>query len=513
MINTIFKKPKSILLLSVIGVVGVSLWYTYETIGFNNGIVKLDQEDLKDGSPLNPSTQSINRYNSKLRDFDKVEVDIKEDNHTFALTLTKKDDARKIFVEGVNLNYLVPLLPYEHKDKPDDFDLANLMLAEYARNGISLSHQKSNTKFGVFNSTEGMFNNNAEYIYEGGKILPNSSLKPKRLSITNNCLKPGLWEVAATDSVGEMYHGWFNFPKKSYFNMVRLANNIKISDWGLSRALKYRDDLSNVNVDLDRLRKEGEIFTDTKAIYNADKRIGSYSTQDSRRKSQQGYYKVSRNGKDEKFGMFSELQSGDQFRMHKFISPGIYSATDHQIVTHDPSWDHMVIKEVSPLTKYPGGKNALDPFGYIEVSLLKNNNSEAIVVGNIPVSLLVFQDDYRVPAFGAGVLSASEIMERRFLRVSEGPVPHYAYQVRKNEGSDKWGLVNNHVTGYEQIYLRPFEEDGKLYLRMTVVSYERIVDLLEVEVEVDGVLAQRIHQASSQYQPPMFRVYRDANII
>jgi len=74
-------------------------------------------------------------------------------------------------------------------------------------------------------------------------------------------------------------------------------------------------------------------------------------------------------------------------------------------------------------------------------------------------------------------------------------------------------LLNNHEIGYEQIYLRPFQKDQKTYLRVTVVSYERIVDLLEVEIPLDQDLSEKIIRASEAYKPPVYEVYTDTNII
>jgi hypothetical protein len=501
----IYGKITAVLMISV-----PAVWLGVQS--YNSGVISIDQEDRKDGKILNPSTQSINRYSSTIRNLTMVKTEIDEDKHQLSLILTDHDNGRQVYANNLNMHYLVPLLPYSREKEPDEFDLANLMLAEYARNGIALSYQKSNSEFGVFNSTENVFSSNEEYIYEKGMIMPNENVRPVRFSVTNNCLNPGLWELSAKDTVGEMYHGWFNFPKDKYYEMVRIVNNIDISDWGLIWALRYKKDLSDIEVELERLRKEGPVLVKAKAIVNGEKRLGSYSTQGSRRKSQKGYFTIIRDNKKIKPETLSEMKIGDKFEMHKFISPGIYSSSDVQTVSYDPDWKNVVIRKVKPLTRYPGSEKTPDSAGYIEIKLKKDDESEAIVLGNIPVSLLVFQDDYSIPAYGVGVLPSSELIERRYFRIKDGPLPHYAYQMSKGE-DDKWMLMNNHETGLEQIYLRPFEKNNRIYLRVTLVSYERIVDLLELVVEIDGELEQAIRDASKKYNPPMFRVYKDANII
>lgn len=54
----------------------------------------------------------------------------------------------------------------------------------------------------------------------------------------------------------------------------------------------------------------------------------------------------------------------------------------------------MEIRGVSPKTQYPGGKEADNPLGYIEILVRNQKSNEAIVVGNLAVSLLVKQQDY-----------------------------------------------------------------------------------------------------------------------
>ncbi|MEA3292227.1 MAG: hypothetical protein U9Q71_08010 [Pseudomonadota bacterium] len=507
-----FAKWLAILLLPAGAALGLG-WYFHYYAGPETAI-KLDREEHSaSGGLLNPSTQSINRYFSVLRGLDRVRVMLSPDGKTLSLAMGAVEGGEKLFIDNLDIRYLAPLLPYPHSRKPDEFDLANLMLAEYARNGVDLSYQASNRLLGVFHATPDLFNSDGEYLVEsGGGIAPNPGVRPKRVSVTNNCLKPGLWEVAAGDSVGEMFHGWFDMPRKTYYEMVRLANDIEIPDWKLARALRYREDLGSVKLDLDRLRREGDLLLEETPRLVKEKRVGSYSSQDSRRKTQQGYFQVMRNSRPVAADSFNELREGDRFRMRKFVAPGLYSASKTEEIPYMPRWSRVEIRAVTPLTRYPGGKVNHGEQGHIEIRLHDGDGSQAIVMGNIPLALLVTQEDYRIPAFGVGVLAPSEAVERRYLRIEDGPAPHYAYQARREEEGG-WTLVNNHATGFEQIYLRPVEREGKLYLRITLVSYERIVDLVELETALSGELEERVRAASSAYQPPLFRVYRDDNVL
>ena len=197
--------------------------------------------------------------------------------------------------------------------------------------------------------------------------------------------------------------------------------------------------------------------------------------------------------------------------MHAFIPPGIYDHSQSFDIPYRSDWKKVEIYEVNPLTSYGYAPNKWQNQGSIEVVLHAEDGKRAIVAGNIPISLLVFGADYSIPAFGAGVLSSSELIERRHLRLREGPLPHYAYLIQWK--GDNMQLLNNHSIGYEQIFFRPFLKGQDMYLRMTIVSYERIIDLLEFEIPITGTLKNSILQAEQQYQPPVYEVYSDNNVL
>ena len=198
------------------------------------------------------------------------------------------------------------------------------------------------------------------------------------------------------------------------------------------------------------------------------------------------------------------------FQLHSFLPPGVYDYTDPFKIPYNPQWKDVSIYEVEPKTSYGAPIKNYQELGTIEL-VLEAPNQEQLIVGNIPVALLVFSADYSIPAFGVGVLSSSELIERRHLRLKDGPLPHYAYLAQKND--NELALLNNHERGFEQIYLRPFLRDDQMYLRFTVVSYERIVDLLEFEIPITGELKKRIIKANSNYQPPVYEIYSDSNVL
>ena len=144
--------------------------------------IKLDQEEKKaNGGVLNPSTQSVNRYHSRLRELKSIDAKLMEGG----LVLRLHAPGGEVMVENLNPAFIAPLLPYPHAPEPDAFDRVNLMLAEYARNGVSVSPQEKNTKFAYFRTTRNFLEEGEEYLMEGGELKPNATLLPRRFGVTN----------------------------------------------------------------------------------------------------------------------------------------------------------------------------------------------------------------------------------------------------------------------------------------------------------------------------------------
>ncbi|AEG91567.1 hypothetical protein [Ramlibacter tataouinensis] len=510
-----------VLVLAAAAGLGWRLWTAepLENIPLN---LNMEHRDAR-GGPINPSTQSVNRYSSVLDELTRIpKIQLAPEGTRFSLQIASPDGGKTVNLENLDAYQMVPILPYATAPGGlDDFDRANLMLAEFGRNGLMLAYQARNSTLAYFNDLPRPFlNAGGEEDYttgQGGAIVPNKLARPKRFSITNNCLKAGLWELSATDAVGEMYHAWFNMPWPVYAEMIRRANGIDLPDREIISALKYRGDITSVPADLGRLRTEGPLLFQGKAKVSAGKQIGSYSSQESRQKSQNKYFEVTRgfslfgaaNTIDAK--TFADLEAGDIFSTRKFVNPGIYSGDEKKTIPFDPFWEDVEVRSVKPLTRFRDGKPAAAGDEFLEISVYAKDRQRRIVMGNIPLALLVDQEDYLLPSFGVGVNPPAEFAERRHLRLKDGPVPHYGYQTVWRDG--QWRLENNHEGGVEQMALRVFTRGERTFLRVTFVAYERILDLLELEVEITEPLAQKLRASSSAYQPPLFRSYEDVNII
>jgi hypothetical protein len=477
--------------------------------------IQRDQEErLADRQPLTSSTQSVNRYQSVLSRFDAVDLRYVARSGQLAVRFDAKgkpDDG--VEYQSIDARFVVPLLPYAHGRTLTPFDKLNLMLAEYSRNGVELSLQDKNSEYGFATARGALFNDDEEYGFEAGKVRPNPGARPKRMSLVNNCLFPGLWELSASDSVGEMWHAWMKLPAHGYFDLVRAVDGIDAADAELADVLDYHKSIPRVAIALDELREvKRELGTISVAVDSA-RPVGSYSTQDSRRKVQRKFYRVERDGKEIAVSTFGDLHAGDQFQFFSFVPPGIYTNKTLRAVPYEPIWTTATLREVTPRTRY-GATPSKHPYpaGALEVTLRSGDGKRAIVVGNVPIDLLVFQEDYDVPGFGVGVLRASESIEKRHLFLRDGPAPLYAYAADV-DGSGGLTVANNHELGLEQIYLRPYKRGADVMLRVTLVAYERIVDIVELELKLPEELAGKIVDASAHYQRPLWRSFSDSNLL
>ncbi len=471
--------------------------------------LQLDREERLADQPLSASTQSINRYRSVLARFDAADVHL--DHERLRVTFREEGaPASTLSYENIDPHFVVPLLSYPHDAQLTPFDKLNLMLAEYSRNGVELASQDENREYGYFTS-KGLFNDDEEYAFESGKVVPNPGARPKRMSLVNNCLFPGLWELSGADSVGELYHAWLSLPEPDYFRLLRATNDLKATDEELHAALGYVKELPRVAIDFDRLRERTQSYGSFAATVSVDKPVASYSTQDSRRKVQRKFFHVERAGKIIQPVKLGDLHAGDLFQFHSFVPPGIYTQRVLRTVTYEPIWSSVEIAEVTPKTRFVHPSPHAYSYGAIELTLKSADGTRGIVVGNLPVDLLVLQEDYDVPGFGVGILRASEAIEKRYLFLKDGPAPVYAYSAFARDG--RLEVANNHEQGIEQIYLRPYRRGDQVILRITLVAYERIVDLIELEVVLPAALGAKIVAASANYQRPLWRSFSDSNLL
>lgn len=493
------------LLGSMMILISIGLIRAVGTVKWDNIKVYPTIEDvMPDGDLYNPSTQSFLRGHHWLEDINEIEIKTDSDNHA-TIRFLGPDKSHWFLVTNLPIEQLVPRFHYYPASPPDEFDAYNLMLAEYSRNGLSVPFGKSGDDMAHF---ECNFEESVPWTLKRDyDFVPNKYFRPLRAGIINNCLKPGLWELNATDRAGEIYHAWYNMPEALYYKLISKANGV--SEEFARRASQWS--VKKVKLDLARLRQE-ETSLGEVSISLIDRPIG-FSSQDSRRKLEKDFVKVEKNGKLQKPERLSDLYAFP-VKMSNFIEPGKYALQDPK--EFDLAFlakpVTVEIKKVRPLTHYDwlNSSKAADRSDEAHLEFKIDLGDVKIIIGNLPMPLMVQQEDYILPGFGVGILSDNGFAERRKFLIERGPAPGYAYLVEE-KGENMYGL-NSHDAGIEQIFIRTHPFDKNPYWEVTITAYERIVDLVKYRIEIPQVLQEQLKQNTRVYISPIYFTYRDDNL-
>ncbi|MFQ5571590.1 MAG: hypothetical protein ACE5G0_18065 [Rhodothermales bacterium] len=462
------------------------------------------EDTAPDGSLYTPSTQSFLRGEHWLETVQKVEI-ITGDNHTARFEFNAPGDVYSLEVVNLPLEYLVPRLNYTPADPPDAFDGFNLMLAEYSRNSMSVPVGKPGDATAHFETT---LVEDAPWTLVGDfQFSPNSTIKPIRVGVINNCLAPGLWELNASDRSGEIYHAWFTMPATLYNTLVARANGVDEA----FAADATRWSTEPVLMDLNRLRTVQKTLGRCALTLHEDAEAG-YSTQDSRRKLAKRYALVEKDGDLQKPQRRIDLTSS-LLHLSNFVEPGKYAVSERRAfdLAFLADVGYAEVNRVTPLTDYkrfhrPSPRPA--SANYLELTLYLEDLN--IVIGNLPMALLVPQEDFAIHGFGVGVLSSNGLAERRQYLIKEGPAPSFAYLFRETNGQKV--ALNSHDYGIEQIFIRTHINDDDPWWEITITSFERIVDIIKYRVRIPDELHQELATNAMEYIAPLYRTYRDDNL-
>jgi hypothetical protein len=271
--------------------------------------------------------------------------------------------------------------------------------------------------------------------------------------------------------------------------------------------------VAEVPLKLERLRREKKNLGEAPVSLFAREDARGFSSQDSRRKISMGFAMIEKDGKA------VPAESSNDFTtwpvlFPDFIPPGKYSLTDRKRFDLRFLRDvkQAKIRTVEPLTSYTPFKkekrSLADHSPFVEIELEFEN--KRIVVGNLPSSLLVPQEDYPIYGFGVGVQSSSEPAERRQFLPEKAPPPSFAYLCRVEDG--KALALNSHEFGLEQVFVRTHINDKDPWWEITLASFERIVDIVKYRVDIPPGLHAVLRKSASQYVSPLYRVYRDDNV-
>ena len=493
--------PAGILLVSIAALVA---WRSAtRTISFRADVRPNLEDVAGDGAPYTPATQSYMRTHHWLDSVKRLRVDF-DAAGSGTVDFQEGSDGHQLCVENLDVSHLVPRLHYAPPAEPDAFDAFNLMLAEYSRNAISVPHGHKGDATAHFVTSlqqEVSWNLKGDYQFE-----PNPLFRPVRVSVVNNCLAPGLWELSAVDGGGEIYHSWFDFPAEAY---IRLTAQTNYLDERFTReALKWS--IEPVELDLNRLRRLEQPLGQVPFTLMDDADVG-FSSQGSRRKLHKGYVTVGEEDDTRIPTRVSELTS-EPVRLSEFVAPGKYSLKRRRVfdLKFLAKAVHASMRRVTPLTSYrfdSDDKREHDQ-DYLEVWL--DFGQYAIVLGNLPEELLVPQEDFALHGFGVGILSSNTFAERRKLLFERGPAPSFAYLLQRD--GDGWLALNSHDHGLEQIFIRTHSLREDPWLEITLTSYERIVDLVKYRVDLPAPLHAKFAQQAREYISPVYRTYRDDNL-
>lgn len=465
------------------------------------------EDRLPDGSLFTSGTQSFLRGHHWLETLERVHLAVDGDSLA-RFDFESADDEHTFTVHNFPVEQGVARLHYRPASPPDDFDAFNLMLAEFSRNGLSVpvgGPGDAMTHFETSLSAE------VPWVLAGDyDFVPNPDFRPYRIAMVNNCLRPGLWEVNASDRAGEIYHGWFTLDPEVYAGLVARANGV--SEDFAAAAVQWSAEKRRL--DLDRLRTvEGDVGRYRLELADRDEPVG-YSSQDSRQKLGQRFVQVETSpGELAKPEKLEELVS-HPVRMTSFVEPGKYSLTDRKVfdlgfIGQPRGID---VRRVRPLTRYDWrhGDRPPDHAEATHLELTLDLGERSIVIGNLPLPLLVRQEDFVLNGFGVGILAAQDLAERRRYLIEEGPAPSFAYLVEERDG-ELWGL-NSHDAGIEQIFIRTQPFVAEPFWEITITSYERIVDLVKYRTEIPAQLLAELQAASEAYVSPLYFTYADDNV-
>ena len=406
-------------------------------------------------------------------------------------------------VVGLPFDQLVPRLHYAPAEPADSFDALNLLLAEYSRNGMSVPSGEPGDTMAHFESN--LLEERPYHLSGDYEFVANPKFRPVRFSVVNNCLAPGLWELSARDRSGEIYHSWMSMPDEEYHGLVARVNDLPLEF--VLDALTWKTD--EVRIELDRLRETtAELGRVGAGLHVGDS--SGYSSQDSRRKLAAGYALIEENAKRRSPELLDDL-TRTPVHMSEFIEPGKYSIDKRR------QFDFRFLRDVRGVDV--SRSKALTHFDWRNpsrkaqsdcIELQIDLGEWVIVLGNLPIDLLVPQEDLGIWGFGVGVLPSSDFAERRKFLIEQGPPPSFAYLCRRVDG--ELIAVNSHDYGLEQVFVRTHSQSDDPWWEITIASYERIVDIVKYRVEVPRRLVAELRDVAANYTAPLYRTYRDDNL-
>lgn len=334
--------------------------------------------------------------------------------------------------------WLVPRLRYPRTGPPDRFDAFNLRLAEFSRNGVRLPVQ------------------------DDGDVVD--------VTVANNCLHPGMWELTSKDRSGETFHRWFTFPGEEYVALVARENGVPTNF--AARAIAWSAEPAPV--DLGRLRTPLREL----GLLHADLDHESlFEPQDAEQRLKFATGFVARAaGSSERPYDRAHLLAPVYFT--DFQPPGRYAPAPEK--PFDLGFllrpGRGRIFQVRPRALRPG-----TPGPWIDLSL--ELGDRVLWMGNLSLPVLRRGNVLRIHGYGVGIPGTSQT---RGARARATQRDTFAYLIAS--GVDGPVAQNTHAVGLETIELRWRNDLPVPVLEVSLGSFERITTLARYRLAIPATL-------------------------
>jgi hypothetical protein len=281
------------------------------------------------------------------------------------------------------------------------------------------------------------------------------------LSLANNCLEQGLWEIklarTEADKTVTLFHAWFTFPKSEYLRLFEAINGIPYRDYeGLFASYPG---VGGFTLPLDELRTVG-----------AERALAHLETHAAeplqRLTEQQRKTKLLLTSDVATYGDFSQ-PAKQPITTAKFSPPGAYD--DKEPMRFDLTWlakpSRLLWREVAN----PKAESAAFP----EIEALFENGYRILIADSRIASLPARTDAPRTEAdvlklvCGIGTPTIQATAAERAAELAQDQ-PRYLMLI------DAKGVhIDNHLTGVDGVYVWREAGDAGL-LHLWLVGYERI---------------------------------------
>lgn len=418
--------------------------------------------------------------------FDKVQFKLNEsmpEGKVLVEMSFSDGNGNKIVIPEVDLLRLTPKI-----EGPKELVYSEMLLKEFNRFGFSF--RKEFKEFKVLSNPK------------NSKELNKALNSIYRVSVVNNCLDPGKWELSLvsedfsdfhlrlkdTKNLNQnkiLSHSWFQVDLDLYQELINLKNPGKSIDISLSSST-ISDRGEQAYVDFEELRKPLRYSLNTKMV-----EIGHQSKRKLEPIDQEQFYK-------KQFGLFLNQKNHDYATildstvyLTQFRDAGFYSDTTPN--SYDYGWlkyvDEVKIDVI----------DANNSQSYVQISVGGEWSPFKMVLGNVDLALL---DEQKLTGFLFGI---NTYPKGRRYNPSPNTIAYDAdlipddikpYLLLVDNKTGNW--VNNQYKGVEKVYIS-YESLERDVLEIYILSYERIIPVWMAKVKLPTSFRDQIRTKKTLY--------------